>query len=168
MGLIQRTQLGAAIALLFCVLWQPVIAQSTARCIIAAEHETRTYRTDTIKNCRIDLQSGSTTYTHKGKNKERSYDRKIPLTSKHINAVNRWMNARRRLTIDPQLNPVGLDLNSFLSEAAKATEGFVLVRKRKGKTAYNLVFITDGVYRLVDLTGTSLNSIPSGFMEARR
>ena len=66
--------------------------------------------------------------------------------------------------MDPRHNPAGFDARAFLTEASRATSGKVLVYRRKGRKALNIVFITNGVYRSVDLAGASLASKPRGLL----
>jgi len=140
-------------------------AASTHQCLIAALHKSGKYRTDVVTNCRINTQSGAATLTVKGKPKTRNYAEKSPLTSAHIDVAERWL-ARARM--DRRHNPAAFDVAAFFTEASRATSGFVLTRQRKGRPALNIVYITDGVYRSIDLPGSNLRAKPVGLLTTGR
>lgn len=133
----------------------------TQSCIIAAASGNGIYSTNVVTNCRVNTQNGTTQFTVNGKNKERDYSDQSPLTAAHLEAASRWA---RRLRMDTQNNPAQFDIQAFLTQASQATSGFVLVRDSKGRTALNIVYITDGVYRSIDLDFTSLRNNPRGLM----
>lgn len=155
---------------LFLAAWlsaSPLVAQSIASCMIATKDGNRTYRTDTVRNCSVNLVTGETYYTFNGNDKQRQYQSKLPLSQKHIRAVKKWQKKRLRLGSAARSHASSFKIDAFLQEAAKAKSGYVLVRTtKKGKRKLNIVFVTNGIYRYVDLDGQSLNSIPSGLMVA--
>ncbi len=136
-------------------------AGQNVSCIIASLNSGGKYRTDVALNCRINTQTGAAQFTVKGKVKTRNYLSKTELTQAHINLVTRLMRTAR---MDTRRNPAQFDISAFLNAASKATSGFVLVRTSKGKTALNIVYITDGVYRSIDLPGTNLRAKPKGML----
>ncbi len=151
-----------SIALFVALLTTPSLAAAqTQNCIIAAGSGGGLYATNVVTNCRVNIQTGTTRFTVNGKNKERDYASRSPLTSAHLQAASRW---GRRLRMDGRNNPAQFDIQAFFEQAAQATSGFVLVRDSKGRTALNIVYITDGVYRSVDLDYTSLRNNPRGLM----
>lgn len=133
----------------------------TQNCIIAAEVGNGVYATNVVTNCHVNTQTGTTQFSVNGKNKERDYASRIPLTTAHLQAAQRWA---RRLRMDERNNPAHFDIQAFFEQASQASSGFVLVRDSKGKAAYNVVYITDGVYRSIDLDYTSLRRNPRGLM----
>jgi hypothetical protein len=146
----------------------PADAQPVAKCTIATKDGSRIYRTDTIQACSVNLSTGAVKYTYNGSAKSREYSRKKPITARHIRAVQRWQRKRLKVA-GPSQNPARFNIDTFLQEASKATSGYVLTRTtRKGKRRMQVVYVTNGVYRFVDLDGTVLNSIPTGMMLARR
>ena len=146
---------------------EAAIAQPIAKCIIATKDGSRIYRTDTIQACSVNLSTGAVKYTYNGSAKSREYSRKKPISAKHIRAVQRWQRKRLKVA-GPSQNPARFNIETFLHEASKATSGYVLTRTtKKGKRRSQIVYVTNGVYRFVDLGGTVLNSIPAGMMVAR-
>jgi hypothetical protein len=146
----------------------PANAQPITKCTIATKDGSRIYRTDTIQSCRVNLTTGAVKYTYKGRAKSRKYSTKTPISDKHIRAIERWQRKRLKVA-GPSQNPARFNIDTFLKEASKATSGFVLIRTtKKGNRRMQIVYITDGVYRFVDLGGTALDSIPAGLMVARR
>ncbi len=146
----------------------PVNAQPIVKCTIATKDGSRIYRTDTIQSCSVNLSTGAVRYTYNGRAKSREYLGKKPITARHIRAVQRWQRKRLKVA-EPSQNPARFNIDMFLKEASKATSGYVLTRAtKKGKRRMQIVYITNGVYRFVDLDGTVLNSIPAGMMVARR
>jgi len=133
----------------------------TRSCIIASESSNGIYSTNVVTNCRVNTQNGTTQFTVNGKNKERDYASKQSLTTAHLDAARRWA---RRLRMDAHNNPAQFDIQAFLLQASQATSGFVLVRDSKGRAALNIVYITNGVYRSIDLDYTSLRNNPRGLM----
>lgn len=136
-------------------------AAADVPCTIAALDKNGRYRTDVVVNCRVDTQTGAAQLTVKGKAKTRTYQSRTQLTSAHIDLAKRWI---RRARMDTKHNPALFDMSEFLTQAANATSGFVLIRERKGKPALNIVYITDGVYRSIDLPGSDLNAKPRGML----
>jgi hypothetical protein len=133
----------------------------TRSCIIASESGDGIYSTNVVTNCRVNTQNGTTQFTVNGKNKARDYSSQLPLTRAHLNAARRWAG---RLRMDARNNPARFDIQAFLLQASQATSGFVLVRDSKGRTALNIVYITNGIYRSIDLDYTSLRNNPRGLM----
>lgn len=141
---------------------------NTANCVIASNDGKNGFRTDEISSCRVNTSSGSASYVFKGKNSKRSYSSSKRLTTRHLDAAKYWLNRVEKLHFETTRNPVGFDPKVFLSEASKATSGFVLTRNKNGKRALNVVYITNGVYRSIDFPGTSLRAMPSGFLTTGR
>lgn len=138
-------------------------------CVIASNDGPNGFRTDEISNCRIELTNGNASFTAGNKRRSRSYASMQPMTQRHLNVANYWLNRSGQLRVPAQTNPAGFNPRVFLQSASKATDGFVLIRnKRKGGQAVNIVYITNGVYRSIDFSGTDFTEMPSGFLTTRR
>lgn len=153
------------IILLITLLASPSLGLSQTEqmrsCIIASASSNGKYRTNVVTRCQVNTGNGTTQFIVNGKTKERIYSAKRPLTTAHLKAARRWL---QKLRMDTRNNPAQFDIRAFLTQASQATSGFVLVRKIKGRTALNIVYITNGVYRSVDLKTTSLRARPQGLM----
>ncbi len=139
-------------------------AGNTRNCVIASNDGKKGFRTDEITRCRVNTENGSASYVFKGKSGKRSYTSRQPLTKRHLDAANYWLNRVEKLQLSPSRNPAGFDPKVFLSEAAKATSGAVFIRSKNGKRSMNVVYMTNGVYRSIDFPGTDLKATPSGFL----
>lgn len=137
---------------------------ATKPCVIASSDGRGNYRTDEITNCSINILTGDSKYIYKGQSRQRSNAQVRPLTTRHLRTVEYWSKRVRQLKFDPATNPAGFDIAAFLEAASKSRSGYVLVRDRNGKVALNLVFISDGVMRSIDLPGTNLREKPLGFL----
>lgn len=137
----------------------------TVACVIASNDGRNGFRTDELTNCRINTSNGEATFVRKQKERSRSYTSRQPLTTRHLEVAQYWLDRSRQLRVPASTNPAGFDPRAFLEAASRATHGFVLVRtKNSGAQAMNLVFITDGVYRSIDFSGTDFRDTPSGFL----
>lgn len=137
-------------------------------CVIAANDGPNGFRTDEISGCRINTSNGNATFVIGGKNRSRSYTSVQPLEARHIEAAAFWRNRAGQLRVPAASNPKGFDAQFFLQQASRATDGFVLVRRKgSGGLALNVVYITDGVYRSIDFPGTNLRETPAGFLTTR-
>lgn len=143
-------------------------ASQRVGCVIASNDGPNGFRTDEISNCRIELSNGNASFTAGNKQRSRSYASMQPLTQRHLNVANYWLNRSGQLRVPAQTNPAGFNPRAFLQAASKATDGFVLIRnKGKGGQAVNIVYITNGVYRSIDFSGTDFTETPSGFLTTR-
>lgn len=137
----------------------------TANCVIASNDGRNGFRTDEISGCRVNTSNGNATFVLNAEQRSRTYVSVLPLTTRHLEVATYWLNRTGRLHVPARTNPAGFDPRSFLQAAAQATHGFVLVRqKNSGAQAYNIVYITDGVYRSLDFSGTNFRDIPAGFL----
>lgn len=160
----------AALAVSLSVTGLTAQAQTggTTGCVIASKDGQNTFRTDEISDCRINTANGNVSFVLAGQTRERTYDAVAPLTTRHLEAAAYWRDRIGRLRVPAATNPAGFDAQAFLSAAAQATHGFVLTRnKRNGQQAVNVVFVTDGVYRSIDFSGTDLRETPTGFLMTR-
>ena len=144
----------------------PSLAQAqTTNCVIASNDGKKGFRTDEISGCRINTKTGDATFRFKGKSRSRSYEGRQPFSQQHIEIANYWLKRADKLRFNARYNRAGFDVRAFLQAAARATDGFILVRKKRGGSqAVNLVYITDGVYRSIDFDGNNGAKVPSGFL----
>lgn len=144
----------------------PTLAQAqTANCVIASNDGSNGFRTDEISQCRINTANGNATFVMNGEDRSRSYTARQPFSEQHQQIAQYWLQRTGELPFQSRFNRTGFDLRAFLQEAARATDGFILVRtKRSGALALNIVYITDGVYRSIDFDGTIVGEVPSGFL----
>jgi hypothetical protein len=141
------------------------ISSQRTSCIIASNDKENGFRTDEIFNCRIDTATGNASFVFKQKQRTRSYVSMQPLTQQYRDVASYWANRSGQLSIPAATNPARFDPRSFLEAASQATDGFVLIRrKRSGAQAVNIVYITDGIYRSIDFSGTNVKETPSGFL----
>lgn len=141
----------------------------TTNCVIASNDGRNGFRTDEISGCRVNTSNGNATFVINAEQRSRSYDSMQPLTTHHLDVATYWLNRLGRLPVPVSTNPAGFDPRSFLQAASQATHGFVLVRqKNSGAQAINLVYITDGVYRSIDFSGTNFREVPAGFLTTSR
>jgi len=140
----------------------------TANCIIASNDGRLGSGTEKVSSCRVNTSNGRTVFTYEGRDSSRVYSSRKPLTTRHLAAAKYWLERVDRLDFDPRRNPAGLNPKTFLSEASKATSGFVLYRSKKGRRFMNVVYITNGVYRSIDFPSTRLRSKPAGFLTTGR
>lgn len=142
---------------------------TTAHCIIAANDGGSVFRTDEITGCRINISNGAASFVINQEKRTRSYTHVRPLKKQHLKLATSLLNRVEKLRVPASTNPARFDVQDFLRQASKATDGMVFVRaKRKGGRALNVVYITDGVYRSIDFPGTNLNEMPSGFLTTKR
>lgn len=135
------------------------------RCVIASNDGANGFRTDQVSNCRVDAATGNATFRVNQKQRSRSYVSMRPLTPQDKGVANYWLSRVDQLAVPARTNPAGFDARRFLQEASKATSGFVLVRRKgSGAQAINIVYITNGVYRSIDFSGTNMREVPSGFL----
>jgi len=138
-------------------------AQPVKRCVIASANSgAYSFSTAAITGCKINTSNSQTSYNFKGKERERSYIGSAPFAQRHINIPKKLLRQIKKFRVNP--NPANFDILNFLQEAARAEQGIVLNRTRKGKRALTIVFITDGVYRSIDFKGTNINDEPAGFL----
>lgn len=141
----------------------------TANCVIASNDGRNGFRTDEISRCRVNTSNGNATFVMNAEQRSRSYVSVQPLTSRHLDVASYWLNRTGQLRVPAGTNPAGFDVRRFLQAASQATHGFVLVRqKNNGAQAVNIVYITDGVYRSIDFSGTNFRDIPAGFLTTAR
>lgn len=141
------------------------VQAQTVNCVIASNDGRNGFRTDEISRCRVDISNGNASFVINAEQRSRSYVSVQPLTSRHLDVATYWLNRTGQLRVPARTNPAGFDPRSFLQAAAQATHGFVLVRqKNSGAQAVNLVYITDGVYRSIDFSGTNFREVPAGFL----
>lgn len=162
---------GPALVALFVVLTTAGTAAQaqTVNCVIASNDGRNGFRTDQISSCRVDRSNGNASFVMNAKQRSRSYVSVQPLTTRHLDVATYWLNRTNQLRVPAGTNPAGFDVRRFLQAASEATHGFVLIRKKNsGAQAANLVFITDGVYRSIDFSGTNFRDIPSGFLTTAR
>lgn len=158
-----------ALAFIMALSGGPVQAQTgaTQNCVIASNDGRNGFRTDEISSCRINTATGVSAFVFKGERRTRSYASVSPLTTRHLNAATYWLNNVGQLRFPANTNPAGFDPRAFLQAASQATHGFVLTRnKRNGGRAVNVVYITDGVYRSIDFSGTNMRRVPTGLLMA--
>ncbi|WP_377507664.1 hypothetical protein [Octadecabacter sp. R77987] len=163
----QRAFFAFVLALLMSLTGLTVQAQTggTLDCIIASNDGRNGFRTDEVTRCRIDTATGNAAFSFKGERRTRTYVSVEPLTTRHLEAATYWLNRVGQLRFPANTNPAGLDPRGFLQAASQATHGFVLTRnKRNGGQAVNVVFVTDGIYRSIDFSGTNLREMPSGLL----
>lgn len=92
-----------------------------------------------------------------------------PITPEYRAVANYWLNRLDQLPVPAQTNPAGFDMRAFLQAASEAQSGLVLMRSNgRGERAMNIAFITDGVYRSIDFSGTDFRDIPAGFLTTAR
>lgn len=137
----------------------------TVNCVIASNDGRNGFRTDEISRCRVDTSNGNASFVMNGKQRSRSYISVQPMTSSHLDVAKYWLNRTEQLRVPASTNPAGFDARRFLDAASQATNGFVLIRrKNSGAQAINIVYITNGVYRSIDFSGTNIAETPSGFL----
>lgn len=159
-----------AIALLVSFAGSTAQAQTggTANCVIASNDERNGFRTDEITSCRVNTSNGNTSFVMNNEQRSRSYAAIEPLTTRHLEVAAFWLQRVGQIRVPAGTNPNRFDPQEFLREASQATHGFVLVRKkRSGRRALNVVYITNGVYRSIDFSGTNLKEMPAGFLITR-
>lgn len=168
-----RSVRGIVFIVLACVSilsMAPSEAQAqTVGCVIATNDGRKGFRTDEIYGCRVNTTNGRVTFVTNQKSRSRSYTGKQPMTEQHREIAKYWLQRVDQLQFTPRYNRAGFDVRTFLQAAARATDGYVLIRtKRNGKKAVNIVYITDGVYRSIDFDSKNAGRIPSGFLTTRR
>ena len=158
-----------ALALSFSGLSVQAQTSGMVNCVIASNDGRNGFRTDEISGCRIDRGTGTARFIFKQEERSRSYDAVEPLTTRHLEAATYWLNRVGQLRFPASTNPAAFDPQAFLQAASQATHGFVLVRNKKsGGSAVNVVYITNGVYRSIDFSGTDLRDMPSGLLTTQR
>lgn len=140
-----------------------------ATCIIASNDGQNRFRTDRISNCRIDTTNGDARFTLSGQSRSRVYDSVGPITPQYRSVATYWLSRLDQLPVPAQTNPAGFDMRAFLQTASEAQSGLVLIRsKGRGQSAMNIAFVTNGVYRSIDFSGTDFKEIPTGFLTTAR
>jgi hypothetical protein len=141
----------------------------TVGCVIASNDVHKGFRTDEIYGCRVNTANGKVTFVTNQKSRSRSYTGKQQMTEQHREIAKYWLQRVDQLQFTPRYNRAGFDVRAFLHAAARATDGSVLIRKkRNGKKAVNIVYITDGVYRSIDFDSKDTGKMPSGFLTTNR
>ncbi len=138
-------------------------ATAAERCVIAAS-KGGPFRFDTglISNCVIDTSNGHVTFSINGKPSSREYLGRTATVQKYADVAGYWLARVNRFRIRP--NPANFDIRVFLEQAVRADTVIVFVRKRGRKQALNIAYITDGVWRSIDLPGINPKDRPVGFL----